>query len=162
MGMFDTICWRRTAPRDPPSGVEFQSKDIYASMHRFEVREDGSLWILKSASSSILDFLEDTGDAKCSDNWKDRPLPKWERCLHSGSVYLYDGYDGDELHYMAVFDKGQLVWVTKTDDDEYYRPHTVHDRVIKLIKCVLQRSKSNMADLDRNDLEEAVLLLRVT
>jgi len=157
MGMFDTIRWKRTEPYDPPVDVTFQSKDIRAEMDSFEVREDGSLWMLRCDHAPDWDFLEEMGAATRPDDWKESPPPGWKPCDHTGQVCFYDG---DDLTYTAVFDKGQLLWVGKADRGEYYRPRVVKDHVVELIKHVLQRNEQALRDIDRDNLEEAIRLVR--
>jgi len=158
MGMFDTIYWKRTNKGDPPTGVAFQSKDIFAQMDEFQVREDGSLWILKGEPDWDWDFIERFGGEKRPDDWVKPPAPKWEPCKHTGLICFYDG---DELTYSAVFDKGHLVWVGKSDNDEYYRPHAVWKHLIELVQFVIDRNEHTFGSDDRKDLDEVISILRV-
>lgn len=154
--MFDTIHWKRTNPGDPPTDVSFQSKDIRALMDEFEVREDGSLWILKGEPDCDWDFIERFGGGKRPDDWVKPPPQEWEPCKHTGLICFYDG---DEQTYSAVFDKGQLVWVGKSDDDEDWRPHAVWKHLIDLIKFVMDRNEHTHSSEDVKDLKEVIRIL---
>ena len=157
MGMFDTIDWKRTNPGDPPTGVSFQSKDIYANMSFFEVREDGSLWRFKEYSDFDWDEVEALGIGKRPEGRTESPPPEWEPCDHSGRVCLYDQNDST---YSAVFDSGALLWIGRANEQEYYKPRVVQDYIVELIELVMNRNEQ-ICQEDVNGLSEVVRILRV-
>lgn len=107
MGMFDSVrCYyREMSEEDQERG--YQTKDLNNALDNFEIREDGSLWILE-----FEEFWRTN-----QENGKEEYIRENERWIPEESItdtiVFYDYEDGESIDYKVQWTNGKLTYFEK-------------------------------------------------
>ncbi len=109
MGMFDYLTCKYSIAGHDIAGREFQTKDTPAQfLHRYEIRDDGTLWHHA--------YHKTDADEPC--NFEG--CAKWKPELFDGEIRFYDQDENNNwLEFAANFNAGKLSSIEAVPDDVY-------------------------------------------